>query len=315
MEDNNKFIAENIKKIREKVGNDKVLCALSGGVDSAVVAALLHRAIGDKLICMFVDHGLLRANEADFVVDTFDKQFHMNLIKVEAQEYFINKLKGVSDPEEKRKIIGREFITVFERESAKLKDVKYLAQGTIYADIIESGVGNSKLVKSHHNVGGLPKDLKFSLVEPIKMLFKDEVRELGEELGLSRELCQRQPFPGPGLAVRVLGEVTKDKLEMLRAADLIVREEIDRANIAEAWQYFAVLPNISSTGVRDGKRSYEQLIVVRAVSSIDAMKADWLRLPYDVLNTISLRITNEVKGVSRIAYDITSKPPGTIEWE
>ena len=310
------FIEEQVQKIREQVGNDNVLCALSGGVDSSVVAALIHRAIGDQLTCMFVDHGLLRKGEAESVVETFDGKFNMNFIKIDAQDRFLSKLKGVSDPEQKRKIIGNEFVYCFDEESAKLKDMKFLAQGTLYTDIIESGTDTAQTIKSHHNVGGLPEDMEFELIEPLNTLFKDEVRQLGLELGLPEEIVFRQPFPGPGLGIRVLGEVTEEKLEIVRDSDFILREEIKKAGLErDVWQYFTALPNIKSVGVMGDERTYDYTIVDRAVTSIDGMTSDWARIPFEVLEKISVRIVNEVAHVNRVVYDITSKPPATIEWE
>ncbi|MDW0117627.1 glutamine-hydrolyzing GMP synthase [Sporosarcina thermotolerans] len=305
-----------VEKIRSQVGDRKVLCALSGGVDSSVVAALIHRAIGDQLTCIFVDHGLLRKFEVESVVDTFSNQFHMNFIKVDARTRFLDKLKGVTDPEQKRKIIGNEFIYVFDEESAKLEGIDFLAQGTIYADIIESGTATKEVIKSHHNVGGLPEDMEFELIEPLKALFKDEVRAVGAELGLPSEIVHRQPFPGPGLGVRVLGEITEEKLDIVREADWILRDEIAKAGLdREIWQYFAILPDIRSVGVRNEKRSYDYAVGLRAVHSVDGMTADWARIPWDILEKISTRITTEVDHVNRVVYDITGKPPGTIEWE
>jgi len=310
------FIGEITREIKAKVGNKKVLCALSGGVDSSVAAVLVHKAVGDQLVCVFVDNGLLRKGEAQQVIDTFGSQMNMNLIHVDAEERFLHKLAGVKDPEKKRKIIGEEFIRVFEEEKNKLGEIDYLVQGTIYPDIIESGTKIAHTIKSHHNVGGLPEDMDFDLIEPLRLLFKDEVRRLGEELGIPREIVWRQPFPGPGLAVRVLEEVTKEKLDILREADAVVREEIKNANLdEEIWQYFAVLPPVQSVGVMGDSRTYAYPIIVRAVVSDDAMTAEWAHLPYEVLDIISRRIVNEVDGINRVVYDITSKPPGTIEWE
>jgi GMP synthase (glutamine-hydrolysing) len=310
------FIEDEIVRIRETVGDKQVLCALSGGVDSSVVAALIHKAIGDQLTCMFVDHGLLRKGEAESVMETFADKFAMKVIKIDARERFLNKLKGVSDPEQKRKIIGNEFIYVFDEEAAKLTDMDFLAQGTLYTDIVESGTATAHTIKSHHNVGGLPKDMKFKLIEPLKTLFKDEVRKLGTELGLPDEIVWRQPFPGPGLGIRVLGEVTEEKLEIVRESDAILREEIAKAGLdREVWQYFTALPNMTTVGVMGDVRTYSYTVGIRAVTSIDGMTADWARIPWDVLEKISTRIVNEVDNVNRVVYDITSKPPATIEWE
>ncbi|MCL1948286.1 MAG: glutamine-hydrolyzing GMP synthase [Turicibacter sp.] len=310
------FIDDQIEKIRAQVGSDNVLCALSGGVDSSVVAALLHRAIGDQLTCMFVDHGLLRKGEAESVVETFQEGWNMNFIKIDAKERFMSKLKGVSDPEEKRKIIGNEFVYCFDEEQKKMTHMKFLAQGTLYTDIIESGTDTAQTIKSHHNVGGLPEDMEFELIEPLNTLFKDEVRQLGLALGLPEEIVFRQPFPGPGLGIRVLGEVTEEKLEIVRESDFVLRDEIKKAGLErDIWQYFTALPNIKSVGVMGDERTYDYTIVVRGVTSIDGMTSDWARIPFDVLERISRRIVNEVKRVNRVVYDITSKPPATIEWE
>ncbi|OPJ55992.1 glutamine-hydrolyzing GMP synthase [Alkalithermobacter paradoxus] len=312
------FIEENIEKIRKRVGNKKVLCALSGGVDSSVAAVLVHKAIGDNLTCIFVDHGLLRKNEGDEVENIFRDRFNMNLIRVNAKERFLDKLKGVTDPERKRKIIGEEFIRVFEEESTKLGEIDYLVQGTIYPDVIESGGDGSgaSVIKSHHNVGGLPEDMKFEIVEPLRELFKDEVRRVGLDLGIPEDLIFRHPFPGPGLGIRVLGEVTDEKLDILKEADYIYRQELKNAGLdREIWQAFAVLPDVKTVGVMGDERTYSYLIGLRAISSSDGMTGDWYRIPYDVLEKISIRIVNEVPNVNRIVYDITSKPPSTIEWE
>jgi GMP synthase (glutamine-hydrolysing) len=310
------FLEIEMQKIRDVVGDKKVLCALSGGVDSSVVAVLIHKAIGDQLTCIFVDHGLLRKNEADAVMKTFSEGFHMNVIKVDAKDRFLNKLKGVSDPELKRKIIGNEFIYVFDDEASKLEGIDYLAQGTLYTDIIESGTATAQTIKSHHNVGGLPEDMQFQLIEPLNTLFKDEVRALGTELGIPDEIVWRQPFPGPGLGIRVLGEISDEKLEIVRESDHILREEIKKAGLdRDIWQYFTVLPDIRSVGVMGDQRTYDYTIGIRAVTSIDGMTSDWARIPWDVLEVISTRIVNEVDHINRVVYDITSKPPATIEWE
>ncbi|MCK8826158.1 glutamine-hydrolyzing GMP synthase [Natroniella acetigena] len=312
------FIEQTVTEIREKVGDTKqVICGLSGGVDSSVAAALVDKAIGDQLTCIFVDHGLLRKNEAAEVKKTFGEEFEMNLVAVEAQDRFLEQLTGIADPEEKRKIIGNQFIRVFEDEAAKVGDASYLVQGTIYSDVIESGEGDdSSTIKSHHNVGGLPEDMEFKLIEPLRELFKDEVREVGEELGLPAKIVWRQPFPGPGLGIRVLREVTEEKLEVLREADAIFREEISKAELEqEIWQYFAVLPPMRSVGVMGDERTYAYTIALRAVKSKDAMTADWAKIPHQVLEQISTKITNQVPKVNRVVYDITSKPPATIEWE
>ncbi|MBC7247102.1 MAG: glutamine-hydrolyzing GMP synthase [Actinobacteria bacterium] len=310
------IIEQAVRETREAVGDNKIICGLSGGVDSATAAVLVHKAVGDQLTCVFVDHGLLRKGEAEQVEDTFRRHFHMNLIHVKAQERFLSRLRGVVDPEAKRKAIGEEFIRVFEEVARELKDTHYLVQGTLYPDIIESGTRDAARIKSHHNVGGLPEDMDFTLVEPLRNLFKDEVRAVGEELGLPEEIVWRQPFPGPGLAIRIIGEVTADKLEILREADAIVVEEVKRAGLyRELWQSFAILPDIRTVGVMGDERTYAYPVVVRAVTSEDAMTADWARLPYEVLERISSRVINEVPGVNRVVLDISSKPPATIEWE
>jgi GMP synthase (glutamine-hydrolysing) len=310
-------ISEQVAAIRAQVGEGKVICGLSGGVDSSVAAMLVHRAVGEQLTCVFVDHGLMRLNEADQVVEAFE-QFGIPLVHVDAEERFLSKLAGVDDPERKRKIIGGEFIRVFEEEAARLEDARYLVQGTLYSDVIESGGSDhAATIKSHHNVGGLPEDLEFELVEPLRMLFKDEVRAVGTELGLPERLVWRQPFPGPGLAIRIVGgEVNRERLDILRAADAILQEEIRAAELyRQLWQSFCVLPVVRSVGVQGDGRTYAYPIVIRAVTSDDAMTADWARLPYDLLERASNRIINEIRGVNRVALDISSKPPATIEWE
>jgi len=313
------FIEEEIRKIREQVGDGRVLCALSGGVDSSVLAVLIHKAIGEKLVSIFVDNGLLRQGEVEEVTETFRDRYNLNFRVIHARDRFLNKLKGITDPERKRKIIGTEFIRIFEEEAKKLGDIKFLAQGTLYPDVIESQSsfgGPSAVIKSHHNVGGLPAKLKMKLIEPLRVLFKDEVRELGNELGLPEEIVWRHPFPGPGIAVRILGKVTKSNVELVQRADAIVRHEIKKAGLfQEVWQEFAVLLPVKTVGVMGDGRTYENVIAVRAISSRDGMTADWVKLPYEVLETISSRIVNEVKGVNRVVYDISTKPPSTIEWE
>jgi GMP synthase (glutamine-hydrolysing) len=331
-------IEEQVDRIRAAIGSERVLCALSGGVDSAVAALLVHKAVGDQLTCVFVDHGLLRENEAEQVVETFSGHFRVPLVHVQAQRRFLDRLAGVADPEEKRKIVGEEFIRVFEEEASKLSsalrpestgadsgrakglgDVRFLVQGTLYSDVIESGGaddGVAAKIKSHHNVGGLPDDMEMELVEPLRLLFKDEVRRVGEELGLPERMVWRQPFPGPGLAIRIVGDVTEERLAILRRADAILLEEIRRADLyRDLWQSFAVLPAIRSVGVQGDERTYAYPVVIRAVTSEDAMTADWARLPYELLEAVSSRIINEIPGVNRVVYDVSSKPPATIEWE
>lgn len=311
------FIEASVEKYKKELAGKKVLLALSGGVDSSVAAVLLNKAIGENLTCIFVDHGLLRKDEGDFVENTFGKQFGINLIRVNAEDRFLSRLKGVTEPERKRKIIGEEFIRVFEDEAKKLGKINVLVQGTIYPDVIESGKGDSAVIKSHHNVGGLPDVISFErIVEPLRDLFKDEVRETGMQLGIPYELVWRQPFPGPGLAVRIIGEITKDKLDVLRDADAIFREEIANAKLEGSTnQYFAVLTDLRSVGVKGDARTYGYTVVLRAVTTDDFMTAEWTRLPFDVLEKTSNRITNEIQGITRVVYDITSKPPATVEWE
>lgn len=312
----NSYIDEQVNEIREIVKDKKVLLGLSGGVDSSVAACLINKAIGHQLTCMFIDHGLLRKDEAEQVVEVFQNTFKMNLVAINAKDRFLSKLKGVSDPETKRKIIGNEFVYTFDEESAKLGKFEFLAQGTLYTDVIESGTKTAQTIKSHHNVGGLPEDMTFQLLEPLNKLFKDEVRALGRELGLPDYVVERQPFPGPGLAIRVLGEVTEEKLKIVRDTDAILREEIKKAGLEKSiWQYFTVLPNIKSVGVMGDQRTYLHTIGIRAITSIDGMTGDYAKIPYDVLDNVSRRIINEVKEVNRVVYDITSKPPATIEWE
>jgi len=313
------FVRESLSKIKEQVGAGKVINALSGGVDSAVVASLIHQAIGNQLTCIFVNNGLLRREEAERTLNVFRRNLGMNIIYVDASERFLEQLKGVTDPETKRKVIGKEFIEVFEEEAKKIGKVDFLAQGTLYPDVIESALSGSKAaakIKTHHNVGGLPARMTLKLIEPLRYLFKDEVRQVGLELGLPEEMIWRQPFPGPGLAIRIIGEVTKEKLDILRGADWVVMDEIKAAKLYhQLWQSFAILTNVQSVGVMGDYRTYGYLVAIRAVTSEDAMTADWSRLPYDLLARISNRIVNEVDGVNRVVYDITSKPPSTIEWE
>jgi len=310
------IIEKQIEEIKEKVKDGKVICGLSGGVDSSVAAVLVGKAVGDKLTCIFVDHGLLRKGEADKVIETFRENFKINLIHINAKDRFLSKLVGISDPEKKRKIIGNEFIKLFEEEALKIKDAHYLVQGTLYSDVIESGTRDAARIKSHHNVAGLPDDMKIKLIEPLRLLFKDEIRKIGIELGLPDEIVWRQPFPGPGLAIRIIGEVTEEKIKILQDADEIVVEEIKRAGLyKKIWQSFAVLPSIKSVGVMGDERTYAYPVIIRAVSSADAMTADWVRLSHKVLERMSTRIVNEVDGVNRVVYDISSKPPSTIEWE
>jgi len=310
------FIANQLEILKERIGDEKVICALSGGVDSSVSAALVSRAIGKNLTCILVDHGLLRKNEKENVIAAFEKNFDLNLICIDAKDRFLGKLAGITDPEKKRKIIGEEFIAVFHEESIKQQGAKFLLQGTILSDVIESGSASGGLVKSHHNVGGLPEDMPFELVEPLRELLKHEVREVGAALGLPGSVVNRQPFPGPGLGIRIIGDITEEKLEILREADFIFTTEIEESGQAgEVWQYFAIFPGVSSTGVKNGERTYSNTIALRAVASQDAMTADWARIDLELLAKISNRILSEVEDVNRVVYDITAKPPGTIEWE
>ena len=314
------FCEQQIELIREKVGDKKVLCAMSGGVDSAVAATLVYKAVGKNLTCVYVDHGFMRKNESEEVKKVFVDGLDMKLVMVDASERFLSKLEGVSDPETKRKTIGAEFIKVFEEEAKKIGKVDFLVQGTIYPDVVESGGGKngkSAVIKTHHNVGGLPDVVDFKeIIEPLRNLFKDEVRAVGFELGLPKSVVKRQPFPGPGLAIRIIGDITKEKLDILRDADFILRDEVAKVGLDdEIWQYFAVLTNMKSVGVMGDMRTYDYTLALRAVTSVDAMTADWFRMPYDVLEKISVRIVNECKHINRIVYDVTSKPPATIEWE
>ncbi|GMQ86801.1 MAG: glutamine-hydrolyzing GMP synthase [Acidimicrobiia bacterium] len=309
-------IEQSVAAVRDAVGDGSVICGLSGGVDSSVAAALVHRAVGDQLVCVFVDHGLLRQGEGAQVEETFRSTFDMNLVHIKAEDRFLDALAGVTDPEHKRKIIGETFVRIFEEVAKEIDNAAYLVQGTLYPDVIESGTKDAARIKSHHNVGGLPDDMSLQLIEPLRDLFKDEVRAVGEELGLPEEIVWRQPFPGPGLAVRIIGDVTKERLDILRAADAIVIEEIRRAGLYRSlWQSFGVLPAIRSVGVQGDERTYAYPLIIRAVTSEDAMTADWARLPYEVLAAISTRVINEVPGINRVAYDVSSKPPATIEWE
>ncbi|MDD4211775.1 MAG: glutamine-hydrolyzing GMP synthase [Bacilli bacterium] len=310
------FVEEQIEAIQKKAGLEHVLMGISGGVDSSVAALLIHRAIPNQLTCIFVDHGLLREGEAEQVMETFKNKYHIDVVCVNARDHFLKKLENVVDPETKRKIIGEEFITIFDIEAKKRGRFAFLGQGTLYTDIIESGTKTAQTIKSHHNVGGLPKEMKFQLIEPLNTLFKDEVRELGKVLGIDPVFVERQPFPGPGLGIRILGAITKEKLEIARKSDVILREEIMKANLtSEIWQYFTVVPDIHSVGVMGDGRTYAHTVAIRAVTSVDGMTADWAKIPYSVLDAISRRIVNEVEGINRVVYDITSKPPATIEWE
>ena len=310
------YIEFQVKSIKDKVKNNKVLMGISGGVDSSVAAVLIDKAVHENLTCMFIDHGLLRKNEAEEVMETFKNKYHINVIKIDAKERFLNALKGIEEPETKLKITGNEFLKVFDEESAKLGDYKFLGQGTLYTDIIESGTKTAQTIKSHHNVGGLPKEMKFILLEPLNKLFKDEVRELGISLGIHKDMVYRQPFPGPGLGIRVIGEITKEKLQVVQDSDLILREELAKSGLSnDIWQYFTVCTNSKTVGVMGDQRTYAYAVAIRAITSKEGMTADWARIPYDILDIISRRIVNEVKNCNRVVYDITSKPPGTIEWE
>ena len=310
------FLEQALEKIRAQVGSGKVICGLSGGVDSSVAAVLVHRAIGDQLTCVYVDHGFMQAGETEQIIATFREQFGIPLVHVDAQDRFIDKLQGIEDPEQKRKIIGTEFIRVFEEDATKIGDAGFLVQGTLYSDVIESGVSAGKVVKSHHNVGGLPEDFALDLVEPLAMLFKDEVRTLGALLDIPRDILWRHPFPGPGLAIRLMGAVTREKLQILRSADAIAMEEIRKAGwYQKIWQALVVLTNTRTVGVFEGERTYDYVVALRFVTSTDAMTAQWVRVPYDLLETISQRLMTEVRGINRVVYDISSKPPATIEWE